>query len=131
VAGGAGLALLFTNPLGTSGEAAAVTNALVDSAGLLQTLAFSGVYAAAALLVPAVVLGRHLGGIKGRIVAASGVAVALLLAAYLPTFGAGAVVGSLVLDSAGAGLGEATLVSVNVVDLTRIAPSLALVAAAV
>ncbi len=52
----------------------------------------------------------------------AGIAVAFLLAAYYSSFAAGAVAGSYSLDDAGPGLGEATLVVANMVQLTRYAP---------
>jgi len=128
--GAAGLTLLFSNPLGATRSGAAVTAALQDSAVLLQGLAIAGVYAAAALGLAAVTLGLHIGGTAGRVVSAAGSAVAVLLAAYLAAFGAGAIVASLMLDSAGAGLGESTLLSINIVEVVRYAPSLGLVVAA-
>jgi hypothetical protein len=56
--------------------------------------------------------------------------VALLLAAYYSSYAAGAIVGSLMLDDVGPGLAEGTLVAANLVEMTRYAPGLALVVAA-
>ncbi|KGN29841.1 hypothetical protein N802_10470 [Knoellia sinensis KCTC 19936] len=128
--GGAGLGVLFTNPIpGETG--AAVTAALAAQAGLLQALSILAVFGAAALLVAAARLAARLDGVTARVASGAGVAVALLGAMYVSSFGAGSMVGTLLLTSPGPGLGEATLVSINVLELTRYAPSLAVTAAAV
>lgn len=110
------------------GEAA--TRALAEEAGRWQAASMLGLFAAAALGLAAVRLGRRIGGITGAVATAAGAAVAFLLGAYYASFAAGAVVATFSLDNPGPGLGEATLVVANMVDLTRYAPTLLLLVAA-
>ena len=56
---------------------------------------------------------------------------AVLFAAYYAVFGGGAVIASAAAGEPGPGIGESTWVVLNVVELTRYAPGLVLVAAAV
>lgn len=111
-------------------DGAGVTGLLVESAGRWQGASILAVFGAAALCLAAVRLGRHVGGTAGTVATVSGAAVALLFAAYYASFAAGAAVASFVIDDAGAGLGEATLVVANMVELTRYAPSLVLLVVA-
>lgn len=113
------------------GTGAEVTTAVTGSATALQVAAILAVFAAAGLLLAAVRLGERLGGTAGRVALAAGAAVAVLLAAYYTTFGATAVVADLLLTEPGAGVGESGLVVLNMVEMTRYAPGLALTAAAV
>lgn len=112
-------------------EGNAVSRALVGSAGRLQLAAVLAMLATAALMLAAVRLGRRLPGSAGPLAAAAGAAVAVLLSAYYGSYAGGAVVGSFLLETSTAGLGEGTLVVANMVELTRFAPGLALLLAAV
>jgi hypothetical protein len=113
-----------------SGDSGAeITESLVSQSTLLMTSAFIAVMVAAALFLAAVRLGRVIGGDSGSVVTVAGSAVALMYAAYYGSFGAGAVVGAEMVGDPGPGLGEATSVLVNVTEIARYAPGLALVAA--
>lgn len=122
---------------GISGDTGAeATRHLVDNAGRFQAAAILAVFVAAGLLVAAVRLGSALrvrlgGSSTPTLVTVAGAAVATLYAAYYTSIGAGAVVSSMLLDDPGAGVGESTLVLLNVAELSRYAPGLVLVAAAV
>lgn len=104
------------------------------TAGLLadRTVLILGTYVAvlvsAGLFVAAVHLGRLVPGTTGALVTAAGSAVSLMYAGYYAVFGAGAVIVS---GASGPGLGEAAWHALNVMEITRYAPGLALVAAAV
>lgn len=91
--------------------------------------AIIAVLVAAALFLAAVRLGRAVGGEAGLLVTAAGSAVALMYAGYYSVFGAGGVVAAQMLEEPGAGLGEATSLMLNVMEIARYAPGLALVAA--
>ena len=82
----------------------------------------------AGMFAAAVHLGRRLPDVNGILVTASGSAVALMYAAYYAVFGAGAVIAS---GESGPGLGEAAWHALNVMEIARYAPGLALVSAAV
>jgi hypothetical protein len=113
-----------------SGDSGAeITAGLVDDATLLMSGAIVAVLVAAALFLAAVRVGRAVGGDAGLLVAAAGSAVALMYAGYYAVFGAGGVVASQMLTEPGAGLGEAASLVLNVMEITRYAPGLALVAA--
>ena len=111
-------------------DGAGATERLIESAGRWQLASMLALVAAAALVLAAVRLGRHIGGVAGVVATGAGTAVAFLLGAYYSSFAAGAVAASYSLDNPGPGLGEATLVVVNMVELTRYAPSLLLLVAA-
>lgn len=111
-------------------DGAGITSVLVEQAGRWQGASMLAVFGAAALCLAAVRLGRHIGGTKGAVATVSGAAVAFLLAAYYASFSAGASVATYVVDNASAGLGEATLVVANMVDVARYAPSLVLLVVA-
>ena len=111
-------------------DGAGVTRLLIDDAGTWQSASMLALFAAAALCLAAVRLGKRIGGTGGVVATGSGIAVAFLLGAYYASFAAGAVVATHVVDNAGPGLGEGTLVVANMVELTRYAPSLVLLAAA-
>lgn len=88
------------------------------------------VLVSAALVVAAVRLGRAVPGDTGVVLIVSGALVAGLYAGYYAVFGAGAVVASQMLADPGPGLGEASLLVLNVMEIARFAPGLALVVAA-
>ncbi|HZJ07261.1 MAG TPA: hypothetical protein VFD59_17575 [Nocardioidaceae bacterium] len=111
-------------------DGAGATERLMEQAGRWQLASMLALFAATALVFAAVRLGRHIGGMAGVVATGAGTAVAFLLGAYYSAFAAGAVAASYSLDNPGPGLGEATLVVVNMVELTRYAPSLLLLAAA-
>jgi hypothetical protein len=111
------------------GTGAEVTTHLEANAARYQLASLLAIYAALPLCVAAVRLGRRVGGDAGRVASAAGTAVALLMAAYYSAYAAGVSVASLVLDEAGPGVGEATLVLLNGIELARYAPTLLLVTA--
>lgn len=106
------------------------TDAVTAAAGRLQLAAMVALLAGTALVLAAVRLGRRIPGTAGGVAIVAGSAVALLLVAYYSAFAAGAVVGSLVLEEPSASLGESALVAANLVEMTRFAPALALLVAA-
>lgn len=114
---------------GTDGRT--VTDDVVAKASGLQAGAFTAVLAGAALLVAAARLGDVIPATSGRVAAASGAAVAVLMTAYYASFGSGAVVGTLLMEQPSGAVGEGTLLMLNLVELTRFAPTFALLAAAV
>ncbi|CAN5751147.1 hypothetical protein BH24ACT8_BH24ACT8_15830 [soil metagenome] len=120
--------VLAGNGAGT-GTGADITSTLLSSPTRFQLTAIIAVYAAAALCVAAVRLGRRIGGDAGTLATLAGVAVSVLMAGYYACFAAGVVVADYVLTEAGPGVGEAALVVLNVVEITRYAPGLLLVAA--
>jgi hypothetical protein len=132
-ASGAVLALavvpLFGDPLRGS-DGGAVGDALVSVAMKAQLVAIAAVFASAALMVAAARLRAALPGLAGHVAGAAGTATAVLFAAYYSTFAAGAIVGDLVLTTRSPGLGEATLVVLNVVELVRFGTGFALLVAA-
>ena len=119
--------VLLAQLRGTSGSA--ITAALVEDATLLMTAAIVAVLVSAVLFLAAVRLGRAVGGDLGTLVTAAGSAVALMYAGYYAVFGAGGVVATQMLDEPGAGLGESASLVLNVMEITRYAPGLALVVA--
>lgn len=132
--GGAALAAAVVPVMGDplrASTAQEATDAMVASAGRLQLAAIVAVFAATGLLAAAARLGRRIPGDAGRVTTAAGALVAALLAAYYSAYAGGAVVGSLVLDEPSASLGEGALVVANMVEMTRYAPGLALLVAAV
>lgn len=123
---------------GIGGDTGAeATQHLVDHAGRMQGAAILAVLVAAGLVLAAVRFGTHLsrglwrGSSVGVVAISAGVAVAMLYAAYYASFGAGVLVASFLLDEPGPGVGESTLVLINLVEVTRYAPGLVLVGAAV
>lgn len=117
--------------LGGGVTGAAVTQVLVEDATSLTAGSLLAVLVAAGLLLSAVRLGRSVPGDAGRVLALAGSGVALLYAAYYGVFGAGAVVASQMLEAPGSGLGEASLLLLNMTEIARFAPGLALVVAAI
>ena len=117
------------DPLLGAESGAAVTESLVAAAGAVQLSALLAGLSAAALVVASVALGARAGA-WGRVLALGGVLTALLMAAYFAAFGGGALVATQVLDDAGAGVGEATLVAANQTALVRYVGGLLLLGAA-
>lgn len=117
---------------GIPGDSGAeITAVLIKDASMLQLVGIVSVLVAAALILAAVRLGALVGGGAGRLVSAAGVTVAVLFAAYNATFSAAAVVADQVLVDPGPGLGESASLVLNTVEITRFAPGLVLVVAAV
>lgn len=117
--------------LGGGDTGAAITAVLVEDRTALTVGSLLAVLVAAGLLLSAVRLGRSVSGDAGRVLLVAGSGVGLLYAAYHGVFGAGAVVASQVLGDPGAGLGESAILLLNMTEIARFAPGLALVAAAV
>jgi hypothetical protein len=117
--------------LGSGDSGAAITQVLVEDGTALTTGSLLAVLVAAGLLLSAVRLGRSVGGDAGRVVLVAGSGVAMLYASYYGVFGAGAVVAGQMLGDPGPGLGEASVLLLNMTEIARFAPGLALVAAAV
>lgn len=106
-----------------------ITAGLAEQRTMLVIGTYVAVLVAAGLFLAAVRLGRAVPGAAGLVITAAGSGVALLYAGYYGVFGAGAVLADPA--TSGPGLGEAAWLSLNVMEITRYAPSLALVAAAV
>lgn len=117
--------------LGGGDSGAEVTAVLQGNHAALTGGGLLAVLVAAGLLLSAVRLGRAVSGDAGRLLLVAGVGVGLLYAAYHAVFGAGAVVAGQMLADPGPGLGEASLLLLNMTEIARFAPGLALVAAAV
>lgn len=112
----------------TGDTGAEITAGLGDDATALMSGSIIAVLVAAGLFLAAVRLGRAVGGDGGVLVTAAGSAVALMYAGYYAVFGAGGIVAGQMLEDPGPGLGEATSLMLNVMEVTRYAPGLALVA---
>ena len=112
----------------TGDSGASITGGLLDDATLLMTGSLVAVLVAAGLFVAAARLGRSLTGDAATVATAAGSAVALMYACYYAVFGAGGVVAAQMLDNPGAGLGESAALLLNVMEIGRYAPTLALVA---
>ena len=106
-----------------------ITAGLVDETVPLTIASIVAVLASAGLFLSAARLSEAVGGMAGRVAAGAGSAVALMFALYYSTFGAAAVVASQMLEQPGGGLGEASSLLLNLAEITRYAPGLALVAA--
>ena len=117
--------------LGAGDTGAAVTDVLVGDATALTAGTLLAILVSSGLLLASVRLGRSVGGDTGRLMTLAGGGVAVLYAVYYGVFGAGAVVASQMLSAPGAGLGEASLLLLNMAEMARVAPGLALVGAAV
>jgi hypothetical protein len=115
----------------TGDSGAEITAGLEADVVSLTVAGIVAVLVSSALFLAAVRLGDRVGGGLGRLVTAAGAAVALMYAAYYATFAAGAVVAAEMLTDPGPGLGEATALLLNLTEIARYAPGLALVAAAV
>ncbi len=107
-----------------------ITASLVDDAMPITLGSITAVLVSAGLFLAAARLGAVVSGIAGRIVATAGAAVAMMFALYYASFGAGAIVAAQMLSEPGAGVGEGTALLVNLTEVTRYAPGLALVVAA-
>ncbi|MGH3346564.1 MAG: hypothetical protein ACRDO4_06245 [Nocardioides sp.] len=115
-----------------SGDTGAeITRGLVDDTVPLTIGSILAVLVSAGLVACAVRLARTVPGDAGGVIALAGGAVALMYAGYYSVFGAGAVVATEALSAPGPGLGEAASLLLNVAEITRYAPGLALVGAAV
>lgn len=123
-------ACFFVTGIGeTGGSAADVMARLDDRAGSYQLASLLAIYAAVGLCLAAVRLGRRIGGDAGRLATIAGVAVAFLMAASYSAYAAGVAVAEFVLDDPGPGVGESSLVLLNLVDFARYAPGLVLIGA--
>jgi hypothetical protein len=111
------------------GTGAEVTAKLSDNAGRYQLASILAIFTAVPLSVAAARLGRRIGGDAGHLATLAGVLVAMLMAAYFSAYAAGATVAEFVLDEAGPGVGESTLVLLNLVEFTRYTPGLLLIGA--
>ncbi len=114
---------------GETGEQ--ITASLLDHAVALQLGAGVAAVAGALLVVAAARLGGHVFGTAGRVMGMAGAGVAILFVAYYASYGAGAVVADTMLTEPGPGVGEGTALLVNMTELARYAPGLALTGAAV
>jgi hypothetical protein len=121
------VAVALCSVSGSTGED--VVDSLAERGATLEVGAGAAAFAAAALLVSAARLGR-LGGTAGTVLRLSGSLVAGFTALYYAVFGGAAAAAEVSLSAPGAGLGEATLLLLNVTDFARYGPGLALVAAA-
>lgn len=128
-AGAAGLWLLLANPLSDAETGTEITQLLAASSVPLQAMSIVAVFASAALIPAALHLGAVVGGVAGKVTAVAGALTAVLLAAYISSFAAGALIATMLVQSPSAGIGEAALVIANVTELARYGPSLALTAA--
>ena len=116
--------------IGARGGSGAEVVADFDQHGTRYQLAsILAIWAAVGLGVAAARLGRRIGGDAGRLATAAGVTVAFLMAAYYSAYAAGVAVSQFVLDESGPGVGESSLVLLNLVELSRYAPGLVLVGA--
>jgi len=107
-----------------------ITASLVDHALPITVGSITAVLVSAGLFLAAARLGAVVTGLAGRVVATAGAAVAMMYALYYSSFGAGAIVAAQMLSEPGAGVGEGTALMVNLTEVARYAPGLALVLAA-
>jgi len=126
---GSALIFLLGNPL-SSTTGAGITDDLISNDTRLHAVAWLAALACAGLILASTRLSRSAGGTTGRVIAASGASVAVLMLAYYASFAAGSVVATNGVTDPGAGLGEATLVILNTFSLTMIGPAFALLVAA-
>ncbi|HEX5860765.1 MAG TPA: hypothetical protein VFY58_02915 [Nocardioides sp.] len=116
---------------GLSGDSGAeITAGLLEETVPLTIASIVAVLASAGMFLAAARLSDAIGGTAGRVAAGAGAGIALMFALYYSTFGAAAVVASQMLQEPGAGLGEAASLLLNLTEIARYAPGLALVAAA-
>lgn len=113
---------------GTTGEE--IVAGLVDSAVTSTVGSILAVLVSAGLFLAAVRLSRVVPGLSGAVIGVAGAAVAMMYAIYYAAFGAGTIVATQMLDNPGPGLGEAASLMLNVAEVARYAPGLALVVAA-
>jgi hypothetical protein len=126
---GSALIFLLGNPL-SSTTGAGITNDLISNDMKMHAVAWVAALACAGLILASARLSRSAGGTTGRVIAASGASVAVLMLAYYASFAAGSVVATNGVTDPGPGLGEATLVVLNAFSLTMAGPALALLVAA-
>lgn len=112
----------------TGDTGADITAGLVERSTALMVGSILAVLVAAGLFLAAARLGRRFDGDARTVVTAAGSAVALMYAGYYAVFGAGGVVAAQMLEEPGAGLGESASLMLNVMEIARYAPTLALVA---
>ena len=120
---------VFTLGALTGDTGAEISAGLADDSVTLIICSILAVTVSAGLFLAAARLGRAVGGEAGPLVTVAGAAVALMYAAYYSVYGAGGIVASQMLTDPGAGLGEAASLLLNVMEIARYAPGLALVAA--
>jgi hypothetical protein len=126
---GSALIFLLGNPL-SSTTGAGITEGLISNNMRMRAVAWLAALACAGLILASTRLSRSAGGTTGRVIAASGASVAVLMLAYYASFAAGSGVATNLITDPGAGLGEATLVVLNAFSLTMVGPALALLVAA-
>ena len=114
----------------TGDTGAEITAGFQADTTVLTIAGILAVLVSAALVVAAVRLGRSVPGDTGAVLLVAGSLVAMMYAGYYAVFGAGAVVASQMLADPGPGLGEAASLMLNVMEIARFAPGLALVVAA-
>ena len=110
---------------------AEIARVLVEDFVPLTAAGAVAMVVSAVLFMAAIRVGDAVGGVAGRVIGVAGAAVALMYAAYYATFAAASVVATEVLAEPGSGLGEGASLLLNLTEITRYAPGLALVAAAV
>lgn len=121
--------VVLGDSLGSS-NSAELTRAVVENSSAFVLAASLAAYAAAALVVAAVRVGRAVGGDAGRVVTAAGAATGVLLAFYYGGFAGGALVATEMIAAPGPGVSEGMLVLVNAVEFARYGATLALLVAA-
>jgi hypothetical protein len=126
---GSALILLLGNPL-SSTTGAGITEDLISNDMRIHAVAWLAALACAGLILASTRVSRSAGGATGRVIAASGASVAVVMLAYYASFAAGSVVATNGVTDPGAGLGEATLVVLNTFSLTMVGPAFALLVAA-
>jgi hypothetical protein len=126
---GSALIFLLGDPL-SSTTGAGITDDLMSNNMKMHAVAWVAALACAGLILASTRLSRSAGGSPGRVIAASGASVAVLMLAYYASFAAGSAVATDLITDPGAGLGEATLVVLNAFSLTMVGPALALLVAA-
>ena len=130
VSAAAGAVVPFALSSFSGDSGAEITASLIDDAMPITLGSITAVLVSAGLFLAAIRLGTVVRGAAGRVVATAGAAVAMMYALYYSSFGAGAIVAAQMLSEPGAGVGEATALMVNLTEVARYAPGLALVVAA-
>lgn len=126
---GSALILVLGNPL-SSTTGAGITGDLMSHDTRTHAVAWLAALACAGLILASTRLSRSAGGTSGRVIAASGASVVVLMLAYYASFAAGSVVATNGVTDPSGGLGEGTLVVLNAFSLTMVGPALALLVAA-
>jgi hypothetical protein len=126
---GSALILLLGNPL-SSTTGAGITEDLISNDMRIHAVAWLAALACAGLILASTRVSRSAGGATGRVIAASGASVAVVMLAYYASFAAGSVVATNGVTDPGAGLGEATLVVLNTFSLTMVGPAFPLLVGA-